>query len=171
MDQGFHVASGTLTSFLVLLLFMYGIPWIVTELLIWRGSSSAKRRGAMGFRVACLFAAVVISAVWMWLVFSVTHAGQFGPGHIIGAGLSGIAGMYLLVWWGLKRIKSWLVVALVSGFYSALGVGASFGLYGSSTDITGLWGVGMIYVAMFSLAACFLLAFTMVAIRRSNVDD
>lgn len=47
MDQGFHVASGTLTSFLVLLLFMYGIPWIVTELLIWRGSSSAKRRGAM----------------------------------------------------------------------------------------------------------------------------
>ena len=168
MDQGFHVTSGTLTSFMVLLLFMYGIPWIVTELLIWRGSSPAKRGGAMGFRLACLLAAVAISAVWMWLVFSVAHAGQFGPEHIIGAGLSGIAGMYMLAWWGLRRIASWRVVALISGFYPALGVGASFGLYGSSTDITGLWGVGMIYVAMSSLAACFSAAFTAVAIRKSK---
>lgn len=115
-----------------------------------------------------MFVAVAIPAVWMWLVCFVAHAGQFGPGHIIGAGLSGIAAMYLLVWWGLKRIESWLVVALISGFYSALGVGVCFGLYGSPTEITGLWGVGMIYNAMLSLAASFLVVFTIVTIRKSK---
>ncbi|WP_288802370.1 hypothetical protein [uncultured Corynebacterium sp.] len=111
---------------------------------------------------------MAIPAVWMRLECSVAHAGQFGPEQIIGAGLLGIAGMYLLVWWGLKRIESWLVVALISGFYSALGVGVCFGLYGSPTDITGLWSVGMIYVAMLSLAASFLVVFTIVTIRKSK---
>lgn len=152
------MTADTLLSCVELVMIFYGVPWVVTELFIWKSTAPGNRKGAIWFRLLCFIASVLVAGAWIGYVFHVAHVGMFTVVHTIGAGLSGVIGVALLTYLGARKIKPRVAVTSIAAFYSALGIGAAFGIYGSSTDITGLWGVGLLMVAVCSLAACFLVA-------------
>ena len=56
-------------------------------------------------------------------------------------------------------------VTLIVAFYSILGIGAGFGIYGSSTDETGIWVAFLMVIAACSLVGCSVSAVLLVWIN------
>ncbi len=152
MTSGSHITADTLLNFAFFMVFFYGIPWVVLELLIWRFSEPAERNGALWFRILCFLASAVASGLWVVYLFDVIE--DETTWHFIGVVLTGIIGMGLLTYLGLRKIRSRVAVTLIVAFYSILGIGAGFGIYGSSTDETGIWVALLMVIAACSLVGC-----------------
>lgn len=164
MIPGFHVTADTLLSFAVFMVIFYGIPWVVVEFLIWRFSKPAERKGALWFRILCFLASAVAAGLWVVYLFGLIDVEDATKWHFFGVVLTGIIGMGLLTYLGLRKIRSRVAVTLIVAFYSMLGIGVGFGIYGSSTDYdeSEIWVIILMFIAACSLVGCAVSAVLMV---------
>lgn len=151
------VTLGSIGSMLTVMAIAYGVPVFVVEQRVWKAENAGKRLNLRKLRFTSFAVSLVASAAWIFYVFQITGRRDFSHGQVVGASITGvvlIVGLILLAdRWHVCRTTAALLVTL----YSSLAAGLAFSIM-SAGDTTGLWGVGLVFLAILSL-----LGFGMVA--------
>ena len=118
----------------------------------------SNREYGLGFRsfiVGIIFAA-------LWLVF--TGANEFSQMQVIGACTNFVLICAELTFWGYRqRLTAKRVITRVSAGLT-LAIGAAFAAISAPFDETGLWGVGLIFIAIGSYAGAALVSSIVLAL-------
>ena len=155
----------------IVLAIAYLIPFIIVELLVRKGTPSEERAAQKRFRLASFGSSLLLSLVWLGII-------QLWNGYLVFShvqvGLACASALGLILWlvelgkrWGLTDRGT----LLLNTFYGALAPGLVFCAYGAATDSTGLFGVGVIFVAaggLFGFLVVTSIALTLRHLRRAG---
>ena len=148
----------------------YLIPFIIVELLVRKGTPSEERAAQKRFRLASFGSSLLLSLVWVGII-------QLWNGHLefshVQVGLACASALGLILWlvglgkrWGLTDRGT----LLLNTVYGALAPGLVFCVYGAATDSTGMFGVGVLFVAAGGLFGVFVFSWGALFLRRLGLS-
>lgn len=134
-----------LIGMFVMLALVYALPLFFVEKLASRAAGKHAQ-----VRLTSFLVTLIAAGLWIGYVFLIDGRRDFSHAQVIASSLTTIAliaGLTCLAHaWG---VRGKIAVSLVTG-YSAFATGVAFALT-AFNDETGLWGVGLIAIALFSL--------------------
>ncbi|MBF4552526.1 hypothetical protein [Corynebacterium suicordis] len=142
--------AGVILGALIVMAMVFGIPAFLTERKVKAAQDRQPFRNGLKLRITAFAVTAAVSLLWMGYVMGIQGRGDFTHAQVAGAAVTGVVVIAGLVFMATKwRVPASAAVPLVT-FYSSLGVGALFAGYGAQYDSTGLYGAGLIFLAIFS---------------------
>ena len=152
--------ADVITGALIVMIMVFGVPGFFTEHRVRAVQKKHPFHNGLKLRLTAFVVTAVVSLLWMGYVLGIQGRGDFTHAQVAGAALTGVIVIAGLVFMAAKwRVPASAAVPLVT-FYSSLGVGALFAGYGAQYNSTGLYGAGLIFLAIFSLLGFGLVSIT-----------